>query len=144
MTVIAYRNGIMAADTGTWSGNIATANLPEKIYRTKAGDLLACAGRVPDILAVRRWIDGGERPAATEKDAFGGLLVRRESGLVERISWDMMIYPDNAPFQAEGACDEFLLGAMAAGATAEEAIRLALRHVPYAAGEVQVVRLGSD
>ena len=139
MTVIAYRDGIMAADTGTWSGNLITSCLSEKIYRTKDGALLACSGRVPEILAVRRWIDGGDKPPASEKDTFGGLLVR--PGLVERISWDMLIYPDGAEYQAEGSHDDFLIGAMAAGASAEQAIRLSLLYTGYAAGEVRVVRL---
>ena len=144
MTVIAYRDGIMAADTGTWSGNLITHCLAEKIYRTRTGALLACAGRVSKIIAVRQWIDGGDRPAPDEKDNFGALLVHREMKLVERISWDMLIYPDEGPFQVEGSHDEFLFGALAAGASAEEAVALALRFTGYAAGEVRTVRLGAD
>lgn len=50
MTVIVYRDGIMAADTAGWFGDIAAATAQRKVKRLPDGSLTAAAGMVPQTV----------------------------------------------------------------------------------------------
>jgi hypothetical protein len=62
----------------------------------------------------------------------GEIRRMRENGLVSGCGETMA---------AVGTSEEFAMGAMRAGASAEEAVRLCIEHTVYAAGEVQVEKL---
>lgn len=138
VTVIAYRDGIIAADTAQWCGGII-CGYQNKIRRSTKG-LYAAAGRVADADECWEWLCGRvERPAALEKDDFGAVWL--SGGLVCRIDHRFRRYDcTHVPYIAEGAHNEFLLGALAAGASAEQAVKLAIRFGDSAGGEIQVER----
>ena len=141
MTVIACRSGIMAADTATWDGDIKIGRV-KKIIRLRDGSLVAACGMASLIQAYYAWMQGkGDRPPDAEKqEDFSGihLLVGGVVRVVDRIYRE---FDHDAEFYAEGSHTEFLYGAMAAGASAEEAVRLALKYGGFAGGEVQVEHL---
>lgn len=140
MTVIAYRDGIMAADSAVWGDQIIVEHV-RKIWRLADGSLFGCSGRLCDAQACADWLlNGGDKPAPAEKGYFTA-LVAAPDGVVRRIEWDMRPFEITGPYHTCGAHMEFLHGAMAAGASAEEAVRLAIRYGDSAAGEVQVERL---
>lgn len=129
----------MAADTAAWMDNLIVEHR-HKIFRLKDGRLFAGSGSRPIVDACLKWLNGeGEKPDAAEEGRFGGVLANMAG--VWKINHRFMIYDVSAsPYVVEGAHNEFLLGALAAGATAEEAVRLAIRYGDSAAGEVQVER----
>jgi hypothetical protein len=141
MTVIACRDNIIAADTATWDGDIKIG-LVQKIVRLPDGSLLAACGKASLIWGYIEWLkdDGVEKPTdgASEED-FGALNLRCDG--VFSIDHHYQAMRVDADFYALGAHGEFLYGAMAAGASAEEAVRLALKYCGFAGGEVQVERL---
>lgn len=140
MTVIVYRAGVMAADTAVWCDQIVVEHVI-KIVRLPDGSLFGCSGRVCDAQAFADWLMGkGERPPAAEKGYFSGLIVAPD-GSVRRVEWDMRPFDLAGPYHTCGSHCEFLHGALAAGATAEEAVALAIRYGDSAAGEVRVERL---
>lgn len=145
MTVIAYRDGIMAADTAMWDGGdgerLAVSNIT-KIKRLPDGGLIACTGRTPDIAKVHEWLrKDGPKPAPFDKDCFGAMLVRPD-GSVWNMSSDLDIYPaGEAPCYAEGGHRHFMMGAMMAGASAREAVEMAMKFGDCGAGMVQVEML---
>ena len=53
MTIIAYRDGVMAADTATWQGGVMIGDRSKKIMRTPEGFLIACAGELSVISEFR-------------------------------------------------------------------------------------------
>lgn len=138
MTVIACRDGVMAADTAVWQGEVMVGRL-NKIIRLDDRSLLAMAGDSSLAQVCRDWLNGDHRPSPVGEFDFGALWLR-STGLF-RIDHRFLAYADPGDYAAEGAHDEFVLGAMAAGASAEEAVHLATKYCRRAGGEVQVERL---
>lgn len=133
----------MAADSGVWQDELYVGD-HQKIYRLNDGSLIAAAGPRPSILAFRAWMNAERadnlRPPAVDDGQFGGLWLKPDC-TIWRVSFKFEIYGDPSFFAAEGMHCNFMLGAMAQGATAEEAVRLAMRY-GSGRGEIQVERVG--
>lgn len=140
MTVIAYRNGIMAGDS-CWSepesGLITT--IQNKLLRLPSGALYGGAG-APDDRALVRLLLQVEEPAAIPELAT--LMAEQLSDLecllvlpdetvwiIETGPKGMGLCPIEMPFTAIGAGAAVAIGAMAAGATAKRAVAIACKHV---------------
>lgn len=143
MTAIAARAGVIAADSSVWDCDLAIGKAT-KIVRVKDG-WFAAAGPIQAVHAATRWlqIDEGEKPTIEQKrgDSFGGILLR-ENGEIWIVDETLDPFPCEAPFAAEGAHAEFLYGAMAAGASAAEAVKLAVELAAWARGPVNVKAVG--
>jgi len=143
LTVIAFKEGVLSADSAVFHGDYSFAKV-EKITRLSDGSLYAGSGRAALCDAVKKWLDGGmvagERPEPPKDEEDFGALWLRADGLW-RISGDIRPHPDLVPFAAEGSHCEFVCGAMAAGLSAEEAVRLACRYGAWAREPVMVMRL---
>lgn len=144
MTAIAYRDGIMAADNVAWVAN-GRIKMPtfQKIERLPDGSLIACMGAVSEIQTVTDWLRRGEpigRPLLDKDEGFGCLRITPERQ-ARYANWRLDFYDLYGDFHAVGAPAEFMFGALFAGASAEEAVRLAIQHTDGAGGEVQVERL---
>lgn len=139
MTVIAVKDGIMAADTGLWKG-AAIYGHQRKIIRLTDGRLFAASGESGAVQECLRWLNGeADRPTPETQDDFGALILAPDG--VWRIDYKYRLFRDHANFPCCGAHSEMLIGAMAAGASAEEAVCIAIRYGDSAAGDVQVERL---
>ena len=145
MTTIAYKSGVMAADSGTWLSNVAyrTGN---KLAVGPDGSLHGVTGNAADGCTYLRWVtDGmkGDAPKPTETDpkegrsSFMALVV-----LPDRVRlWTAHGFEEHerpAHF-AIGAGSEMAIGAMAAGATAEEAIAIVADNSEYARLPVRTI-----
>ena len=146
MTVIAYRDGVMAADDVIWDDHNHVIGRFPKILRLSDGGLLGCNGNSSAIMRVRSWIDAGatesERPSL-RPDSFGCIWVT-PSGKVIRFNDDLVDQMTVAPFFTLSCKPGFTLGCLHAGASAEEAVRLTLAHTDAGGSEntVQVEYLG--
>jgi hypothetical protein len=105
MTIICYRDGILAADSAVWQGD-TIAGHREKI-------------RIPE---------------GDEWDVFGIILDKDGPMYIDRALHACQL---QAPFMAIGRGEDFAMGAMAAGAGAEEAVRLCIANLAFCAGDVQ-------
>ena len=128
MTVITYRDGIMAADSFVSAGGLAVGQM-QKMARTPRGFLVGVcgwAGYVPAAVAYAEAMDL-ERPAAPEwagdSDVFA--LIVTPCGLVGQASAGQPWHTVKAPFYAMGSGCAVALGAMAAGADAARAAHIA-------------------
>lgn len=144
MTCIAYRDGLLAADSGVFHGDYCFVASARKVFRLGDGSLYAGSGLAALTAEVRDWLEAGMPAGARpepEKDVtdFGALWLRRDG--LWRINGDMRPHRDDVPFAAEGSHTGFLCGAMAAGASAEEAVRLACRYGAWAREPVVVEAL---
>lgn len=143
MTVIACKNGVMAADTSVWHGDV-TRGKATKVVRLPDGSLMGAAGWKDIIAPAIEWASAGfpahARPAEARDEQFDSIILKPDGSL-----WCMgsnfRQWRSESPIEVVGAHSEFLYGAMLAGASAEEAVRLAIIHCSKAAGEVQVVTL---
>lgn len=146
MTAIAYRDGIMAADTAVWS-QYHTLRHMRKVVKRRDGAVAAAAGNAAANQAFQKWfLEESKEPFDPKSKEEGDFIaiVAEADGTTWKMDWIGRRIDMVADFLVEGACDELLCGAMAAGATAEEAIRIAIRHSAWAAGDVDIVRVGLE
>lgn len=139
MTTIAYRSGILACDT------LCTDQyFDQKYYRNKirrVGDVyMAESGEDQHIDAFVAWWRAG-RPSpipAIPKDELGMIVVDRDLNVT---MWSDAAYgiPIIEPFCATGSGGKNAMGAMRMGASAVEAVRIAMLDDPNTGGRVRWV-----
>jgi hypothetical protein len=128
----------MAADTAVWCGDMLVGN-SRKIVRLADSRLFAGAGDRSLIARCRRWLDGKEeRPASVDPHCFGALILAPDG--IWRVDYRFDIYQSVGDFAVEGSHDELLIGAMAHGASAAEAVRIGIQYGCHAGGDVQIER----
>ena len=141
MTAIAYKDGILAADTqSVWGrGTISSLNMT-KVWHGHRGALVGSAGSFAFGGVYRRATQSLEfdwTSWRSENDNFEGIFVHREIGIVIfSATSPAFVVPKDTPYVALGVGDDFLEGAMAAGASAAEAVALAIRCRADCGGEV--------
>jgi len=138
VTVIAYRSGTLAADTmAVHNDHIKLLNSPKVMKRR--GLLMAVAGDLcPPNPLIADWFfsaDGNEKRAAYHGMKFD-LMVIGPDGKVQ--IWDQRgeVEIMNVPFYAIGSGKEYAMGAMEMGATAKQAVAVAIKWCPTCGGRV--------
>ena len=149
MTIICYKDGVLAADSGTTgaSGGFCSCNVM-KITRSPSGWLGGFAGRGATATKFLNWLerrddDPAEGPDLTntkDEETGEGLLVD-PTGSLYWLSSDGVITPMQNEFAAIGSAEGFALGAMHAGASAEEAVRLVIENCNYCWGPIETLAL---
>ena len=136
MTVIVWRDGILAADSMTSTGYGIRTGYSEKVRKiqgTLGQSVVAFSGRQAMLGAVIKWLDHPRiAPPAGDYTALVYLADRRLL-LVEDGAYDVL---DPSKPRAAGAGAEFAYGALAAGASATEAVRLTIENCVYCGGDV--------
>lgn len=142
MTTIAYRDGILAADSASWDANGIYFGRTRKIHKLADGSLLAGAGSNSMLLRVVNWLnhdcDFPDVDPEKETDRFQGLLIepgRRVFYMDQSLEQSEFV---DLPFVAIGSGRELALGAMAMGATAREAVMIACQFDAHSRGPVDV------
>ena len=148
MTTIAYRDGVMAADTMSNDGTLRVSMNSQKIYRVFTRfSIVACAGYVAEAEAFIEWLergvpDGDKLKVSENFDAIEvACLNAINPGAVWHWDDHLTPYKLDAEFYALGNGGHFAMGAMAAGCTAEEAVRLAIKHTIHSGGDIQIERI---
>lgn len=143
MTTVALKDGVIAADRLITNRDIVVGLQKKLFVATGPGGpyVHASVGECGHDDAVGLWIARGmslsEIPDIGE---HGHAVVVWRAGL--RILTDgVMFEPGEAPFHAWGNGRDIALGAMAAGASAEEAVEIACRFDVYSRGPVDVIRI---
>ena len=137
MTAIAYRDGIVATDRQvTWGSIAGVANKAHKVYVDRFGVcLVAMSGFVYGEEVILDQLRTNSRGIGMDigqmqRDSRYGFLITKEMK-VHAIYGDgrvgMEEHHENS-FIAEGSAFQFLMGAMAAGAGAREAVALACEY----------------
>jgi len=153
MTIICIKDGIIAADGSVICGHTIDAANVKKIMRSPGGALGACAGPTSVCARVRHlFLNMPESARAVGNimienlrpllgdDAFQAIWIE-PTGEIRRMRENGVVSSCGETMAAVGSAEDFALGAMRAGASAEQAVRLCIEHTIYAAGEVQVERL---
>jgi hypothetical protein len=135
MTAIAYRDGIMAADTmGVVDEYVKTLN-EAKIMKAR-GHLIGVSGdHCPDNKAILKWFFGPRKPWPAPVDFT--LLVASPYGHIALVDHQgNSTALDKETFWSVGSGRECCMCAMEAGATAKEAVRIAIKRCPTVSGKV--------
>lgn len=144
MTTIAFRNGIMAADTSTYihEGNLRMpSDRSTKLRRLSDGSVVGAAGvrrQISDFVAWYEKGQDGPRPSidlATIIHCFPDGRVSVYDG-----SYDERDVT-NCEFYACGSGAMAALAAMSMGASAEQAVKVAMLYDPWTGGEVQTEKV---
>lgn len=127
MTVIAIKGRIIAVDSSCYASGVYSGMM-KKLHPVPdefGGGWIAGAGSAAIVnVAIRAIQKGGANARPEKNEADFNLIWLRADGsvwLVEREA----TFEVTAPFHAEGSGHAIALGAMAAGASAEEAVRIA-------------------
>ena len=146
MTTIAWDGKTLAADRRVSFGSVSDGNVTKIVKRKKDGALAAAAGNSSMAAAFRRWFLNGERRLDTkpelskDTETASGVIIR-PNGVVEihdQYGW----FELETEKYANGSGWEIAIGAMHAGATAEEAVRIAAKLDGNTGDEVDVLELG--
>ena len=141
MTTVAWRNGVLAADT------LVTERDRRVGFTRKAGKvgsvLWGASGCLMHTHAIYDWLKGGaqgdppsmETPKGATSQAM--LIAAGRLLCVDEHGWDHMPAPE---FYAIGSGAPYALGAMAAGASAYQAVQAAARLDLYTGGDILVFR----
>ena len=140
MTTIAYRDGVLACDSQTTGGGSGVSYRSIKAVVIK-GVGFAAAGSASRALEYLRWARCGAKgggPKCGDDDVF--VLIHPDGRVFEKFSdgWSL----SDGDFHAWGSGQACALGAMAAGASAQAAVRAAARLDVYTGGPIKAMRIG--
>lgn len=146
MTVIAYRDGVMAADRSTRACGVEFHET-RKVARRADGALIGCAGMSAQGRAMRDWFlagEVGERPGLGEKeeDSTHALIVRPDGRVEVHDMHGRTDAESEFGYHAIGSGFELALGAMAMGASAVRAVEVAIQHGVGRSGRLDFVAQG--
>jgi hypothetical protein len=145
VTIIAYRDGVLAADSLATDVNYdGRCGMVMKIARSPDGEIGGASGGGGDSALFVRWLQDGMQ----EKDDIWPLddketeafVVERNKRVVYFNRWGKRD-TIKAPFHAIGSGAPYALGAMAVGATAEEAVAAAIKLSVWCGGRIQILKL---
>ena len=145
MTTIAYKDGILAFDSRITGGSTIHGWMTKGI--TTKTHIVAAAGAAQDIQAFFDWFEAGGLQA--DKTKFG--LVDREVDIValavdkkgKVTIYEDRVYPTqiDSLFYAAGSGGDVALGALGAGASAVEAVRIAAKFDSATGGPIRTLKL---
>jgi ATP-dependent protease HslVU (ClpYQ) peptidase subunit len=143
VTCIAYRDGVLAADSQATAQDGLVTGRVTKIWRLPDGGLCGGAGAAGDMMSFLAWA-GGDRAATWHgkdtESGFSGVMISPQ-GEVSLYDIEGRAYALDAAFYARGVGAELAIGAMAMGATAEQAVEVACRFSVWCGGPIHTLRL---
>lgn len=149
MTIIAVSPGEMAADSWAFASYVGypKADGHEKIIRCAQG-LVGTAGNGPTLFATREWIKAGmdwdtlPKWEDSEDERISVIWMKPDGTLWHFTTKMWLPYPVSIPWSIgqEHAC-HMAEGAMLAGKSAGEALRLIVPYCTHVGGPIQVERI---
>jgi hypothetical protein len=144
MTTIAYRDGILAADRAIFDRDTYCGETL-KIHRANGGEIGGVAGCFGDASTFRQWmasLDGVDLsgPPSFEHENSEALFLTPD-GRCFWIGPGKRWVQQHGPFFAIGSGFRIAMGALAAGASAEQAVKIACDLDSYTRGPVDTLKL---
>lgn len=140
MTVVAYKDGVLAADKqSTFAGLRRTTT---KIARLPDGRLFGAAGNSSKCRALLQWFEKGDADAKypDDKNECMVLIVNLDGSLVYYDDGPTPILLED-PFTAIGSGRDYAMGAMDVGASAVKAVDVACKYDTGCGQGVDLLRL---
>jgi ATP-dependent HslUV protease subunit HslV len=139
MTTVAYRDGVMAADSSCWEGS-TNAHSVRKVWKIRKC-LIGCSGNMSDIHAFVRWIkDGAIEEEYPRMKQLAAIVATSDGKVCSFESGSFHPIPVVGKYCSVGSGADVALGAMHHGATAVEAIRAARHHNEATKGRIITVK----
>jgi ATP-dependent protease HslVU (ClpYQ) peptidase subunit len=139
MTTIAYRDGELATDSRITAGDMIVSDKRTKVHRMRDGSLVAWAGAVQDaelLLRAMRKTSNDPHPKLQDISA----LHLRVDGSLWEYEGEAWVKQDPG-YYATGSGSPYAFAAMDAGASAKDAVRIAIKRDANSGGKVQSLKL---
>lgn len=141
MTCIAYKDGILAADT--LMVNNERKSYTQKLFR-HGNQCVAICGDFARGMEMLAWFKGGaipaEYPAKRDPNDFARLVVAQDDGICTFENGPFPFWHKEL-FTAYGTGADFAIGAMAMGASAVEAVKVAIEHCASCGGNIEALNV---
>lgn len=138
MTTLAYRDGELATDSRVTAGDMIVSDRRRKVHRLRDGSVVAWSGSVQQaellLQAMRK--KGAEHPKLDEISA----LHLKTDGTLWEYEGEAWVKQDPG-YYATGSGSPYAFAAMDAGASAREAVRIAIKRDAKSGGKVQSLKL---
>lgn len=135
MTTIAYKDGIMAADTQVTQGDMVGGYV-QKVHLI-GGYLVGAAGRLADLQELLTFVESGEKTAPENMSPdLQALIVDKHGDVTVFENGKFLQY--EAPFYTLGSGGAIAAGVMSKGFGAVEAVEAAMELDVFSGGEVHV------
>lgn len=141
MTTVCYRDGVLAADSRAYSGDKSPIGTKVKLRRLKDGTLIGCSTtEVGGGERVLDWYEEGAKRDAELPEGFQLLVAKANGDVFIAVNKPQFTGPLNAKFFAIGSGEQFAYGAMAAGASAMDAVFIACQSDIWSGLPVRAIR----
>ena len=138
MTIICWKGGIIAADSQTTNGVLAGKT--KKLFKLKNA-AIGFAGLLTDGLKLIEFLKSDEDKPPELSEDFESLMMDLRTGKCAYYDRTLIAVKIMDKFEAIGTGSELAIGAMEHGATAIEAVRVAIKRDINSGGRVVVIRM---
>lgn len=153
MTTIAYRDGIMAADSRAFSGGSTPIGFKRKLFEMPDGSVVGVSTNQPGLGEwFVDWLSGkiSEDPHNIREPVLQGnteFTALHVTPLGNVFFYHDSLYPSGPltdEFFAIGSGDRYAIGAMLMGASAVRAVEIAMQVDPWTDGEIVRVKIEAN
>lgn len=143
MTTIVYRAGILAADSRAYSGDKNPIGEKHKIHRLADGCLIgASSNKVGACEKFRRLVAASGVEGTFEDEVpVQAIVIRPDGSFFYFNNQDSFSGPITAEYMAIGSGEEYAKGALKMGASAVDAVRIAIECDPWTGGKIHTLEL---
>lgn len=140
MTTIAYKDGIVAADSRCTEGDHIMPGKARKLYELPDGSIYTFTGSVAHGMAMLAALTSGKKKK-TPKWELGDTIavIIRPNGKVLIFEGEGVWFEQTGKMAAWGSGEAYAYGAMEAGADAAKAVRIAIKHDAGSGGPVRTI-----
>jgi ATP-dependent protease HslVU (ClpYQ) peptidase subunit len=139
MTTVAYKDGIMASDSQVTDNGVKDFHT-NKLLRLDDGTLVGYCGNYLDLVSLKEKIEGALSKKVSKKDLQGITFMVVTKHTLSTLQGGGLINMDTQPY-AIGSGALYARAAMKAGASAEDAVRVAIEMDIYSGGEIHTLKL---
>ncbi|MBW7970970.1 hypothetical protein [Bradyrhizobium sp. BR 10289] len=139
MTTLAYRDGELATDSRVTSGDMIVSDRRRKVHRLRDGSVVAWSGSVQQAELLLRAMRSVKNPKHPKLDEISALHLRVDGTLWE-YEGEAWVKQDPG-YYATGSGSPYAFAAMDAGASAKDAVRIAIKRDANSGGKVQSLKL---
>ena len=142
MTTLAYKSGILAFDSKVTADGLCSGTMTKGRVTKKY--LVAACGAAEDVEAFLDWMDAGgiqddKKKFGLEREVDISAISVDKKGIVRHYGGRLYPYKIQASFHADGSGGHLAIGAMAHGATAVQAVKIASTYDSYTGGKVNTL-----
>ncbi|MCP5005525.1 MAG: hypothetical protein GY941_16540 [Planctomycetes bacterium] len=140
MTTIAYKDGVLAADSMVCTKNGIKIAQINKIIKNKNG-MAGIAGNLGDVSKIKEWMNiGADINKLLDFSKGSSAIFIKPDGSINFIEEGSVINVA-ADFVAVGTGEEIAMASMMAGVSAKKAVHIACKLDAYSGGKIKTVRM---